>query len=766
MKSPTYVRVAVLTLAAMALAAAPVIWGSNASVRTMFNAPLRWIPRDSACRKEFNRFLEQFESHEIELVSWPGCTVDDPRLERVADALMAASMRRVAAGKPAAFSQVVTGYAMLRMLQAPPAELSRAEAIRRLQGTLVGRDGQTSCALIVLTEPASMRRRETLALVQDTVQRVTGYDREHLRLAGPPVDGLAIDDESIRSLQYYSLPANIISLILCCLCLRSIWHTLPILAIGALGQGAVLATVYFSGITMNAILIVLPALIFVLTVSAGVHLVNYFYDELRTGSAEGATGRALGKGWAPCALAAVTTAVGLVSLMVSEIRPVRQFGALAACGVLLSVLLLFLLLPGAMEARRLLPRLRRKEPAQGNSPPSTVRFDVWRAAANAIWRYAGWITLVCFLWLLASGAGLAWLRSSVDVISLLAPQIRAVQDFHWFEKNIGPLVPVEVVIHFDPACDLDSLQKMEFVRLAQAELDEIEILDGAMSAASFFPRIPPPGGLRNTTRRAVLRRRLESHRDEFIEAQYLHVATEGESWRISARIFAQADFDHGGFLDRLRERVSPVIAEYEKSGHRGISAMVTGLTAVVYGVEKALLLDLFNSFLAALVCVTLIMMVALRSLRAGLIAMVPNVFPTVVLFGSMGWLGRTVDIGTVMTASVALGIAVDGTFHFLKWFRHEVDRGQSRREAVAHSYRHCGRALTQTTLICAFGLLVFAFSGFLPARHFSLMMLLLLLAALVGDLIVLPALLVGPLGSFFVGRHSKASPPKRCRRRS
>jgi predicted RND superfamily exporter protein len=223
------------------------------------------------------------------------------------------------------------------------------------------------------------------------------------------------------------------------------------------------------------------------------------------------------------------------------------------------------------------------------------------------------------------------------------------------------------------------------VRTLQEEIGGIDAVKGTLSAASFFPALPPPGGLRATARRAVLQRRLESTQQEFVEAQYLHVADGQQSWRINARVLGRDDFDYGQFADRLRQRVGPVIGRYEQAGQRGISVAHTGMTAVVYEVERALLADLFDSFVTALACVTAVMMVALRSIRAGLIAMVPNVFPTVLLFGAMGWLGRPVDIGTVMTASVALGVAVDGTFHFLKWFRHEVDSGKPRRDAVAYS---------------------------------------------------------------------------------
>lgn len=753
MSSSTYLRVALLTLVAMAAAAVPILWGSHSGMGTMFNAPLRWIPHDSPARAEFNRFLTRFAWPDIALLSWPGCTVDDPRLQEVADALTAESKRRAAAGEPPLLGQVVTGYGMLRTLMQPPSRLPRAEALRQMKGALVGPDGQTSCAAVALTDYGSVHRRPAIGLVLDTVKRVTGFARKDLRLAGPTIDGIATDDESIRSLRRYSLPSILISLVLCCLCLRSIWLTLPILAVGALGQGVMLASVYYLGMTMNAVLIVLPPLVFVLTVSAGVHLVNYFYDELRTGPVDGATTRALSKGWGPCALAATTTAIGLASLAVSSVQPVRQFGALAAAGVLLTVLLLFLLLPGAMEAMRFLPGRRGQAGPPPALPDRPARRDIGQVAAAMIDRYSRWISSACLMLLVVCGAGLMWLHSSINVVSLLAPENRAVQDFRWFENHLGPLVTVEVVIHFDPRCALDSLRRLELVRSVQHDISKIDILDGAMSAASFFPAIPKPGGFRGTARRVALRRSLERSEEELIAAQYLHVADDGQAWRISARIFGLENFDHRRFLDQLRRRVAPLIAKYQSPGAGNIRATYTGVTAVVYEAEKTLLADLFDSFLTALACVTLVMMLALRGFRAGLLAMVPNIFPTLILFGTMGWLGRAVDIGTVMTASVALGIAVDGTFHFLKWFRHEVELGRPCREAVAYSYRHCGRALVQTTVICACGLLVFALSGFLPARYFAVRLLLLMLAALVGDLIVLPALLVGPMGRFFVPGH-------------
>ena len=119
------------------------------------------------------------------------------------------------------------------------------------------------------------------------------------------------------------------------------------------------------------------------------------------------------------------------------------------------------------------------------------------------------------------------------------------------------------------------------------------------------------------------------------------------------------------------------------------------------------------------------------------------------MFGGLGWLGVPMDIGSVMTASVALGIAVDDTLHYLTFYRRGLDLGYSRSGAVTFAFRHCGRAMMQTSFACGLGLLVFGFSDFVPTSRFACMMFGLLMMALLADLILLPSLLLGPLGNVF-----------------
>jgi len=107
-------------------------------------------------------------------------------------------------------------------------------------------------------------------------------------------------------------------------------------------------------------------------------------------------------------------------------------------------------------------------------------------------------------------------------------------------------------------------------------------------------------------------------------------------------------------------------------------------------------------------------------------------------------------VGTMMTASVALGIAVDDTVHYLTWFRDGINRGFDAKEATLYGYERCATAMSETTLIAGLGLFAFAFSTFTPTQMFGVMMLTLLFVAMIGDMIFLPAILTGPAGRFFI----------------
>ena len=213
---------------------------------------------------------------------------------------------------------------------------------------------------------------------------------------------------------------------------------------------------------------------------------------------------------------------------------------------------------------------------------------------------------------------------------------------------------------------------------------------------------------------------------------------------------------HGGrVLDarRILDHQFATLHERDGRGLRatpaGMAAVYTGVVPIVYKAQCALLDSLMSSTFYSFVTITPLLWFVTRSFGGGTVAMIPNILPVVFIFGGMGWLGFAVDIGAMMSASIALGVAVDDTIHYLTWFRDDLDKTGDRKSAILTAYRRCATPTTQAALVNGLGLSVFAMSTFMPTRKFGWLMLVILIAGLVAELVMMPAILAGPLGAFF-----------------
>jgi predicted RND superfamily exporter protein len=126
--------------------------------------------------------------------------------------------------------------------------------------------------------------------------------------------------------------------------------------------------------------------------------------------------------------------------------------------------------------------------------------------------------------------------------------------------------------------------------------------------------------------------------------------------------------------------------------------------------------------------------------------MLPNVLPVLVVFGGMGWLGIPIDIGSMMASSIALGVAVDDTIHFLSWYREDLKKLGNRKAAIAAAYGRCGPPTLQAALISGLSLAVFTFSTFTPTQRLGWLMMTILVCGVIAELVMMPAILAGPLG--------------------
>jgi predicted RND superfamily exporter protein len=731
---PRFSRFSVGVLLVMVLLSYWVVIGSRGALNSISNDPRQWLPRDFEATDKHVEFQERFGIDENAVVSWPGCTLDNPQVEQLAAALEASEVD----GKRL-FSRVITGPRVLRRMAAPPLNIPRAKAQERITGLLVGADGKTTCIVLEISEKGQENRSATVEQIVKTAQVECGLTNDELRMGGPTVDAAAIDSESRKLLFQLAGLSAIVSLLIAGLRLRSLRLAVILLVGAGYSTGLGLAVLYYTGGRMNLLMTMLPPLVYVLTISAGVHLINYYRDALREGPLADAPGRAIAQGWMPCVLAAFTTAVGLISLAFSKIVPIGEFGVYSAIGVLLSVAVLLVYLPAVL---RIFPG----SPGKSTHQHAPKHGQAATRYLTRITRHHAIVTVVCLTTMLLAGWGLTRISSTVRLQDRFVNDSKIIQDYGWLEANLGPLVPLEVVVGFAADCPLKFHERMALVEKIQQRIDATPHAGASMSAVNFAPPKPTGGGGISHARRIVYRRRLAASEPKFIENNLLANHDGRQLWRISVRAQALGNLDYGLFAEVLREGVDPLVAD---AIHPHVSVTYTGIIPLIYKAQRQLLDDLVRSFFAAFVAIAVVMIVVLRSITAGLLAMIPNVFPAIIIFGGMGWLDIQVQIGSVMTASAALGIAVDDTIHFLTWFRRGLHAGQDRRAALGEALQRCAGAMLLTTMICGAGLAVFGLSSFVPILHFAWLMVTLLLAAIVGDLVLLPAILAGPLGSVF-----------------
>lgn len=182
-------------------------------------------------------------------------------------------------------------------------------------------------------------------------------------------------------------------------------------------------------------------------------------------------------------------------------------------------------------------------------------------------------------------------------------------------------------------------------------------------------------------------------------------------------------------------------SDFEKSSAALPPVRTTGLFVLLTYLIASLMEDQVVSFVLASVGIVVMMTIEFRSVRIGLISLVPNVFPIVMVVGTMGWTGLPINIATAMIASVSMGLTVDSSIMYLNDFLQGRRAGLTVREALDATQMHVGRTLVFTNLALVAGFCVLTLSHFIPLVYFGLLVSVAMIGGLVGNLFLLPLLL-------------------------
>ena len=707
---------------------------------------LQWLPDQSEARAKYDIFESKFGSDDFLIVTWQDCRIGDERLDRFTEHLRSQDSADLV-------QKVTNGTEIVRRLMRE-SDFSRRQILGRLKGVFFGAsDPELTCALIELSDLGTADRTASMKLVWGAIDADPELNREQVVMGGYPYIATFIDGQLKNSFRYLLLPSIILSTLISLLCLRNGMLTL-IVFIAAVGAAATsIAFIPICNTKFGGLMSIIPALVFVLATSGSIHLIRYGLDAI------GDAKKLLSIGWRPCVVSAVTTAVGMLSLLRSDFPAIRNFGLFCATGVGFALLFQLILVPCLLAkfgTKGLHALAARSENA-----------SFWTSLMIWVQRRRVVVAAVFSLVVLAGLVGLTRLKAEVEVEKLFRPESEILVSIGNLENQLGPLDQTELLVVFDRPVADSFPDRVSLVKQIQSKVAQLEDVHVIYSLINFLPNEPSKKTARSMLKRSAYRSILRRERGNLANGNLLHVDDQSETWRISLRF----PFAEKANFDRLMREVevtaeqvvsaSPRLAlsnaksteseidtglEGDGGGLASISdtrpkLIYTGKTHLFQHAQMSLLADLFQNFLLAFVIITPILILVLRSVPLGLIAMLPNVFPTLLVFGGLGWIGIPVDLAIAMTACVALGIAVDDTTHFLIRFRDFNGRLGNVVDPIMQTIAQCGPAMLHTTLIGSAGLLVYYFSDMLVVSRFAWAISTLLVIALLADVLMLPAML-------------------------
>ncbi len=592
-------------------------------------------------------------------------------------------------------------------------------SINEMRGFLIGDDNKTTAVVLRLVpdDDTAVTRAETI----DGIRRVaTQFENENgfpISIVGEPVqihDMFQYVEEDGEVLFRFSL-ILLGSVIL--LLFRSLrWVVLP-LVIVVITIVWTEATLVISGMRLSMVSSMLNSLMTIIGIATVTHVAVNYRDHRQSMDRTDSIRATIVELTPAIFWTCTTTSVGFGVLLSSHITPVQSFGIMMALGTLLVLITASMLLPGGI--------LMGQFSIDPNQAPAEQRLvQLLSRVTDSIQRRPKPLSIASMLLVTFASFGFFRLEVETDFSKNFRESSPIVQSLNFVETKLGGAGTWEV--NFPVPEDMTTEQYMKLRDLADGlrsignETSGVTKAIALTDGLDLLPRRLP---------RPLQERILDGFQPEFRSSLY------------------NEDQNHMRIVLRARERQSAeekdqLIEDVEaKTDATFPGAKVTGLFVLLTFIIQSLLSDQLVSFSLALLGIGILMTIAFRSIRIGLISMVPNLFPIVAVIGAMGWCGLPINIATAMISCVSMGLTVDGTIHYIAAYRRERAKGLSVREALEATQLGVGRALVFAYLALVVGFCVLTLSNFIPLIYFGILVSVAMVGGLFGDLVLLPLLL-------------------------
>ena len=485
---------------------------------------------------------------------------------------------------------------------------------------------------------------------------------------------------------------------------------------------------------------VLPSFMLAVSVGYSVHILAIFYHRFqKNGNREAAIVHAIGHSGLAVLMTAATTAGGLFSFSTSQVAPIADLGIFAGIGVLLAMVYTIILLPAFLAIIPIKERLPRTGPE-----PDSATDRLLAAVGRVTTTHPYKILIISAVVIAVSIAGAMKIKFSHDVLKWLPKTNAARIATEKIDHDLKGSVALEIILDtgrenglYDP----DLLNRIE---------ETIAYLEALKVGNIFVGKAWSLTTILKETHRALNENRPAFYtisRDKKLIAQELLLFENSgsddmedftDSQFSKVRMMAKVPFKNALAYTKFLKNVNQHLQETFPD----VKITTTGMIALLSGTLSNAIDSMGKSYLYALLVITVLMILLIGRLRIGLLSMVPNLTPIIIILGIMGWFKIPMNLFTMLVGNIAIGLAVDDTIHFMHNFRRYFEKSNDATAAVMETLHTTGRAMLVTSCVLSIGFFIFMFATMNNLFHFGLLTGLTIILALLSDYFIAPALMV------------------------
>ncbi|MCP3923305.1 MAG: MMPL family transporter [Desulfobacterales bacterium] len=538
--------------------------------------------------------------------------------------------------------------------------------------------------------------------------------------------------------KFFGLAIAFISVFLFIMFRRMSGVILPLVVV-ILSLLSTLGLMAFFGTPLKLPTQILPSFILAVGVGDSVHvLVIFFRRFAKTDDKKEAISYAMSHSGLAILMTSMTTAGGLLSFSTAEIAPVADLGVFAAFGVLIAFVYTIVLLPALIS---ILPLKSMKEKDM-NKNTLVDRFINF--CGNISTEKPVHVLIISGFLLIFAFVGILKVEFHHNVLGWFPKDSAIRVATEKIDKELKGTVTMEIIIDsgkvngfYDPGILNRLEESVKFVE----NLEDNKIKTGKAWAVTSLIKeinkalhegkdeyysIPKTRGV-ITDEFTMFGNSSSDDREDFIDENY-------QKARFSIRVPFK---DVITYVDYIQSVTDHLMKKYPDA-----KVIMTGSLVLMSQTLFAAIKSMAKSYIYACVIISFLMVLLIGKFRIGLLSMIPNLFPIVFMIGIMGWFNMDMDLFTMLVGSIALGLAVDDTIHFLHNFRRYFEENGDAKDAVMRTLNTAGRAMIVTTCVLSMGFYIFMFASMNNYFNFGVLTGSAIVLALLSDFFIAPALMV------------------------